>query len=182
MGVQGGCLLWGNRVVVPAQGRGMVLQELHEAHPAVVRMKMLARSYVWWPSINRDIENRVQQCHQCQVNQKSPCQVPMHQWWYPQKPWSRLHVDYAGPFLGKMFLIIVDAYSKWLDVHVMNASTSLATIEKLRITFANQGLPEVLVSVNATCFTSDEFERFLSKKWNKACDVTCIPPIVKRAG
>jgi len=149
--------------VVPAQGKGMVLRELHEAHPGVVRMKLLAQSYVWWPSINRDIENKVQQCHQCQMNQKSPAQVPMHPWEYPQKPWSQLHVDYAGPLLGRMFLIVVDAYSKWLDVHVMNTSTSQATIEKLHVTFANQGLPEVLVSDNASCFTSDEFESFLNK-------------------
>jgi len=57
------------------QGRDIVLQELHKAHPGVVRMKLLARSYEWWPSINRDIENKVQLCHQCQVNRKSPDEV-----------------------------------------------------------------------------------------------------------
>ena len=61
-----------------------------------------------------------------------------------------------------MFLIIVDAYSKWIDVHPTDVSTSEATIEKLRVTFANQGLPEVLVSDNAACFTSDLFQKFLS--------------------
>ena len=55
-----------------------------------------------------------------------------------------MHVDYAGPFLGKMFLRIVDAYSKWIDVRPTNVATSEATIEKLRVTFANQGVPEVL--------------------------------------
>jgi len=70
LGVQDGRLLWGNRIIVPVQGRAVVLQELHESHPGVVHMKLLAWSYVWWPSINRDIEHKVQQCHQCQVNQQ----------------------------------------------------------------------------------------------------------------
>jgi len=163
LSIQDGCLLWGNRVVVPPQGREIVLQELCKAHPGVVRMKLLARSYVWWPSINGDIENKVRLCHECQVNQTVRRKVPMHPWEYPEKPWSRIHVDYAGPWLGKMFLVIVDAYSKWLDVHVMDTSTSAATMEQLRVTFANQGLPGVLVGDNAACFTSEEFESFLSK-------------------
>jgi len=68
LAVEDGCLLWDNRVVVPPPSRNDILQELHEAHPGVVRMKLLARSYVWWPSINQDIENTVRQCQQCQLN------------------------------------------------------------------------------------------------------------------
>jgi len=37
--------------------------------------------------------------------------MPMHPWEYPEKPWSRVHVDYAGPQLAKMFFIVVDVYS-----------------------------------------------------------------------
>lgn len=70
-------------------------------------------------------------------------------------------MDYAGPWLGKMFVIIVDANSKWLDVHVMDTSTSWHG--ETACDFANQGLPEVLVSDNAPCFVSDEFESFLSR-------------------
>jgi len=163
LATEDGCLLWGNRVVVPPQGRNDILQELHEAHPGVVRMKLLARSYLWWPSINQDIEDKVRHCQQCQLNQKAPEAVTMHPWEYPKRPWSRVHVDYAGPFWGKMFLIIVDAYSKWIDVHPTDVATSEATIDKLRVTFANQGVPEVLVSDNAACFTSDEFQKFLTR-------------------
>ena len=51
LSVQDGCLLWGNRVVVPPRGRSKVIDELHEGHPGMTRMKQLARSFVWWPSI-----------------------------------------------------------------------------------------------------------------------------------
>ncbi|KAK3709329.1 hypothetical protein QZH41_006930 [Actinostola sp. cb2023] len=62
-----------------------------------------------------------------------------------------------------MFLVVVDACSKWLEVHLMNSTTSTATIEKLRETFANHGLPKTIVSDNGSNFTSAEFEQFTVK-------------------
>ena len=97
------------------------------------------------------------------MTQNNPPKVPMHPWGYPERAWSRIHVDYAGPFMGHMFLVIIDAYSKLMDVHPVSTATSAATIEKLRITFANQGLPDVLVSDNGTCFTSSEFQTFMNR-------------------
>ena len=76
-------------------------------------------------------------------------------------PWSQLHLDYAGPFLNRMFLMLVDAHYKWLEVVPVSAATSTATIEKLRAIFATHGLPEKIVTDNGTVFTSEEFENFL---------------------
>lgn len=163
LSVQDGCLLWGNRVVVPPQGRKPILVELHETHPGIVRMKALARSYVWWPGMDNDLEKTVYNCPECQETQKKPKGVYMHPWEYPQHPWRRLHIDCAGPFLGKTFLIVVDAYSKWIEAIAVNNATSATTIEKLRMVFATHGLPDVLVSDNGTCFTSEEFGEFLRR-------------------
>ena len=104
-------------------------------HPDVCRIKTLARSFGWWPGIDTDIESCIQSCLVCQVNRKiNACHGPLlHLWEFPQKPWSCIHLDYAGPCEGKMLLIIVDANSKWLDVHPMNTST---TIGKLHLLFA----------------------------------------------
>nr|XP_023665672.1 LOW QUALITY PROTEIN: uncharacterized protein K02A2.6-like [Paramormyrops kingsleyae] len=70
LSLQDGCIFWGTRVVVPPQGRAQVLEEIHETHPGVSRMKSLARSYVWWPKMDLDLENKVKFCSQCQSNQK----------------------------------------------------------------------------------------------------------------
>ena len=163
--VEEGCVLWGSRVVVPPKGRSRVIQMLHEAHPGMSRMKGLARGYVWWPNMDEELEKCVKSCEECQSNRKSPPVAPMHAWSWPSKPWSRIHIDYAGPFMGAMFLVIVDAHTKWMEVHKTASSTTAATIGLLRTTFATLGLPEVVVSDNAANFTSDEFAKFL--KLNK---------------
>ena len=57
-----------------------------------------------------------------------------------------MHVDYAGPFIRKMFLVVVDVHSKWPEALVMNSTTSQSTMEALRTLFGRYGLPEQLVS------------------------------------
>ena len=163
LSVEDGCILWGVRVVVPPQLRAQVLDEIHEGHPGINRMKSFARSYVWWPCLNADLENKVKNCIICQTSQKMPAKAPVQPWDWPEKPWTCIHVDHAGPVLGKTLLIIVDAYSKWIDVHIVPSTSAAAAIEKLRTTFSTHGLPEVLVSDNGPVFTSTEFEEFTKR-------------------
>jgi len=161
LSVHDGCLLWGGRVIVPPPGREAVLRELHGGHPGISRMKALARMYVWWPGLDRDIEEMVQSCHECQQCRPSPPPAPLHPWKWPSCPWSRLHLDYAGPFQGHMFLVLIDAHSKWIEVFKTSAATSKVTIECLRCVFAQFGLTEMVVTDNGPCFSSREFAKFL---------------------
>ena len=162
LSVQSRCVLWGSRVVVPPAGRTKIMQELHEGHPGVSRMKSLARSFVWWPQMDQELEDKVKTCESCQRTRHLPPSAPLHPWEWPQRPWVRLHADYAGPFLGRMFLIVVDAHSKWLEVRPVSSATSATTIEQFRSIFATHGLPELLVTDNGTVFTSTEFQEFLT--------------------
>ena len=75
-------------------------------------------------------------------------------WLFPQEPWSRLHLDYAGPIENRMILVAVDSFSQRISAMVVRSSTSNVTIEQLRMLFAEHGLPETIVTDNATCFTS----------------------------
>ena len=83
-------------------------------------MKNLARSYIWWPGIDKDIENIVTHCNNCQIHQPAPAQAPIHPWEYPNRPWARVFVDHAEPFLRKQFLLLLDAHSKWLEVYTVH--------------------------------------------------------------
>ena len=123
-------------------------------------MKNLARSNLWWPYLDSDIESVVKECTTCQHKLKSPSEAPLHPWEWPNEPWGRLHIDYAGPIHNLIMLIIVDSHSKWIDVHVTTSSNASVTIEKLMSSFATHGLPHTIVSDNGPCFVSSEFELF----------------------
>ena len=61
---------------MPPQGRAAVLEELHEMHPGCTKMKALARSYIWWPKMDKDIEDLVKKCRVCQESRASPPSAP----------------------------------------------------------------------------------------------------------
>ena len=157
----------------PGCSKMKALVELHETHPGCSKMKALARSYIWWPKMDQEIEALVQKCSICQESRSSPPSAPLHPWQWPGQPWSRLHLDFAGPYMGHMFLVIVDAHSKWLDAHIMSSITSAKTIETLRSVFAIHGLPRVIVTDNGSSFTSEEFKTFVRKNGIK--HVTSAP-------
>ena len=162
--VHQGCILWGIRVVIPGKLQDRVLEELHDGHLGVVKMKALARSHVWWPNISGQLEELAKGCDGCQLNQP---------WEWATAQWQRLHIDYAGPFQNSMFLVVVDTHSKWPEVIPMSYTTTSKTVEVLRDLFARFGIPEQIVSDNGPQFVSEEFQAFI--KSNGICHITSAP-------
>ena len=126
-------------------------------------MKTLARSVIWWPGIEKRVEEMAQKCESCQCLRNEPALTVLHPWTWPTRPWQCLHIDFASPFLGKSFLIIVDTHSKWLEVIPMMTTMAEKTITELSRVFTARGLPEQLVSDNRAQFTSDTFQQFLKE-------------------
>ncbi|XP_041480448.1 uncharacterized protein K02A2.6-like [Lytechinus variegatus] len=162
MTVESGCFLWGTRVIIPECLQQYIL-ELHRGHQGMVRMKSLARMHVYWPGLYQDIERLVQSCAPCQAMQTLPSAAPVNPWAWPSQPWHRVHVDFAGPFLDQMFLLAVDAHSKWPEVIPMKSTTASNTIRVLRSLFSRHGLPMEVVSDNGPQFVAEEFSIFLKK-------------------
>ena len=158
-----GCIVWGNRVIIPARGQQQLLEDLHNTHPGIVRMKNLARCYLWSPGLDDCIEAKVKSCGVCQLHWASPAAAPFHPWEWLEKPWSRIHIDHAGPFMGQLFLIVIDVYSKWIEVYPTCSTSATATVELIGSAFATHGLPDMLVSDNGTGFVSKEFGHFMAK-------------------
>ncbi len=171
--MEGECILRGIRVVVPLKLRQLVLQELHTSHPGIQRMKLLARSHMWWPHIDQDIQDMVKSCAACQEVKQAPPVAPLQPWIWPTQPWKRIHMDFAGPFMGGSYFIAVDAHSKWPEVQYMTTTTAVKTIQVLRQMFARYGIPEQLVSDNGPQFVSEEFARFM--KQNGVKHIKCSP-------
>ena len=122
-----------------------VLEELHQGHLGIVKMKSLARSYIWWPGIDKDAEEEVQSCEGCQQVQKAPALAPLHPWEWSVTPWERIHIDFAGPYLNYMYLVVVYAHSKWPEIFQMKNTTSSDTISILGTLFALDGVPMQLI-------------------------------------
>ena len=166
LSIEQGCILLGYRVIIPTKFHARLLDELHNDYPGVCKMKALARCYLWWPSLDKDIEAKAKSCFVCRAVQNAPQSAPLH-------PWT-VHIDYAQKG-GKNFLIIIDSYSKWLEVFEMKNTSAESTCDVLRTLFASFGLPEEVVSDNGSQFTSSVFKSFLSE----ANIDTAIPPSVE---
>ena len=96
-------LMCGSRVVVPSKLRSRVMENLHEGHLGTVKLKSLARSYVWWLGIDKQIEDITKACARCHTVKNAPSPAPLHPREWPSAPWQRVHVDFAGPFMNSMF-------------------------------------------------------------------------------
>lgn len=105
----------------------------------------------------------MKQCQPCQESRPAPPSAPSNKWESVQKPWSRVHVDFAGPFQGHTFLVTVDSYSKWLEVNPITTMSAAAAIQALRKIFATHCLPDTLVSNNGMAFTAREFQEFVKR-------------------
>ena len=147
-------MLWGTRVIFPPSLQEKVLQEPHDTHPVISRMESLARSYVWWPNLDSHIENTVSSCSTCQSMRSDPPTVQIHSWTFPARPWSRIHVDFAGPLSGCTYLVVVDAYRKYPEIIRMTNTSARSTVTALRDIFSRHGLPEIIVSNNGPQLTA----------------------------
>ncbi|XP_038116710.1 uncharacterized protein K02A2.6-like [Culex quinquefasciatus] len=109
-----GCIMFAERLVIPAQHRKRCLEQLHRGHPGMVRMKQIARSYVYWPSLDDEIVGYVKACQPCASVARSPPHSAPVPWPKAAGPWQRIHIDFAGPINGDYFLIAVDSFRSGL--------------------------------------------------------------------
>ncbi|CAB3238863.1 unnamed protein product [Arctia plantaginis] len=153
------CLIYKYRIVIPASLQGKVLHELHQGHLGVNKMKTLARNYVYWPNLDMDLENVCRSCEPCRTVRDAPPRDTLHPWEFPLFPWQRLHADFAE-HLGKRYLLVVDAHSKWIEVLPMARTDAQSTITALMSVFGRFGLPSQLVTDNGPPFLSMEFKKY----------------------
>ena len=103
-----------------------------------------------------DIELLIARCQACQVYRSMPAEAPPHPLEPATRPWQRVHVDFCGPcFPNKMFLVLVDQYTRWPEVIMMNSTSTEATLDALREVFKTFGFPETLFSDNGPQFRED---------------------------
>ena len=84
----------------------------------------------------------------------------VHPWMLPEKPWSRLHIDHVINFLGFNWLVVTDAYTKYLCINATQSVSAKSTIKLLQEDFRHFRFPHTVVTDCAATFKSEEFQEF----------------------
>lgn len=122
----------GHKVVVPESLRTKFLTELRKSHLGIVKTKAEARSRFWFPGIDNAVEKMIANCEICLQLRQLPARAPSALWPHAPQAFYRIHIDFLGPIHNRSYLVIVDAYSKWVEAYDMGTSaSSCALISKL---------------------------------------------------
>ena len=153
----------------PEKLREQLLNQIHTEHPGISKMKALARSYMWWPTLDKEIKTKVSACEVCKSVRNMPPTALLHTWQWPTRIWQRLHMQFAQKG-NHTFLVIIDSHYKWLGVFDMKSTTAC---EILQVLFALYSLPEKIFTDNGPQFVSSTFKTFLKANEMKQ---TLVPP------
>src|SRR5436190_4062297 len=150
------------RLIVPKSLQKFMLNLIHESHFGMTKCKTRARELVYWVGMNRDIEEVVSNCEICQKYQHSNCKEPLLSHSIPDKPWSKVVADILT-YGGRDFLVVMDYFSKWIELFSLESKSSTHIIDKFKKIFSRLGIPDVLIADNNP-FSSYELKIF-SQNW-----------------
>ncbi|XP_018494299.1 uncharacterized protein K02A2.6-like [Galendromus occidentalis] len=149
-----------NRIIVPKAKRSEVLQQLHQGYCGGVKMKNRARNALYWPSMNKDIEQHTKHCELCQKYQKSKPKEPMIISEVPSLPWEMVSADILT-HEGLDYQVIVDHYSFYWTLAPLVKMTTKHIVGGMFESFQHFGMPRVLRTDNGPQYTSYEFEQIM---------------------
>ena len=161
LSVKDGILMRGNRLVIPSALRLEMLDRVHTGHQGIVKCRERARQSIWWPGLSRQIEELVKNCATCRkcVQQRSEPLIPSN---FPETPWQRVGT-HLFEMKGHSYLLIVDYYSRYIEVARLNRTTAEEVILHTKSIFARHGIPEVVVSDNGPQYSSEAYANFARK-------------------
>ncbi|XP_030846949.1 uncharacterized protein K02A2.6-like [Strongylocentrotus purpuratus] len=154
-------LMYDERLVIPRALRLDILQRLHQGHLGITKCRARARQSVWWPGLSKSAEEMISRCTTCTIHSQET-KEPLMTSSFPMRPWERLGMD-LFEYQGKMFLIVEDYYSRWIEVKRLHGHTSEAVIKSLKEIFAVHGIPDVVISDNGPQFANETFQKFAEK-------------------
>jgi hypothetical protein len=154
-----GVLAYGDRIVIPPSMRESILEVLHESHQGITKCRENANNAVWWPGIGTDIRQMIERCITCRENRPTQQSEPLVATSLPGRPWEKIAADLLE-IKRKHFIVIVDYYSRWIDIKPLPSTTSNAVIGRLKEVFATHGIPDELITDNGPQFVAEEFKQF----------------------
>ncbi len=136
-------------VVIPKELQRRVVDLAHEGHQGITKTKALLREKVWFPGINKMVEERVKSCLACQVATPEAAREPLQMSPLPDQAWDEIIVYFAELSTGDYLLVLSDDYSRYPIVEVIRSVAAQTVIPKLQHIFSQFGIPGVLKSAMA---------------------------------
>ncbi len=156
-------LMYGQRVVIPTSLREDMLQRLHNGHMGITKCKLRAQDTVWWPGISNDIQKHIEDCNFCKINKPVQRAETLEPRPMADRPWQWICTDLLQ-FAGKTYMVVVDEYSKWIEITYLRSTASSMVILELKKIFARWGIPQRITSDNGPQYASREF-RIFAAEW-----------------
>lgn len=151
-------------VIVPKVLRKEVLELIHYNHLGIEKCKNRAKRILFWPHMLKEIEDKVRNCMTCLKFQRTHSGEEMLLRDVPNGPWEQLGIDIFY-FKTRKYLLIVDYFSKFIEIKELQQEISPFIIAVLKSNFSRYGIPKVVYSDNGPQFTSLQFKKF-TKTWN----------------
>lgn len=112
-----GLIVKGRNIVIPQSKRKEVLENIHYAHLGIEKSKVLARNTVFWPNMNKEIEDLIQNCDTCKSFQNGNKKESMIEKEIPQRPWEILSIDIFFYILNHTYCLSMHIVSTWKYNH-----------------------------------------------------------------
>ena len=154
-----GLLLYRNSLVIPISQRMEVLEKLHMSHQGLTKSKDFAAQCVWWPTINKDLTEKVQNCKFCQEYRPTQRREPLKPSELPTGPWVKVAADLCQ-LNNKTYLVVMDTYSKYIEIGYLNTLTSERVVDKMKNMFSRWGDPEEITCDGGPQFIARCFKDF----------------------
>uniref|UniRef100_A0A8D8Y6E3 RNA-directed DNA polymerase n=1 Tax=Cacopsylla melanoneura TaxID=428564 RepID=A0A8D8Y6E3_9HEMI len=161
--VENNILYYNNRVVIPKEMREKALKVLHEGHMGLTKTLLRANQTIYWIGIKNDIEQHIAKCIMCQENRPAKPREPLLSHELAEQPFQKLSLDIMT-FKNVDYLVIIDNYSKWIEMFKLNTKRCSEIIAKLKVLFSTFGIPTSILSDNSP-FLSREIKEF-SREYN----------------
>ena len=151
-------LLRGTRIIVPKSMQKEMLVKIHKGHQGLVKCQRLAGSAIWWPEINKHIEDAITSCATCAKFQARRAE-PMIASDVPRYPWQKIGADFFQ-YNNSTYLLFVDYLSRWIEFVQMKTTSGTSTVVQFKSICSKYGIPEEIRTDNGPQFSSHEFARF----------------------
>lgn len=161
--INDGLVYINDKIIVPFKLRRLILSILHETHLGINKTTKRAKSFYYWPGIAKDIEKLINNCYLCAKFQRKNTRENLLSYKIPKRPFEKIGIDIAE-YGSEYFLIVIDYYSRWLEVLKLHDKTADSIINSIKPIFSRFGIPSYCVSDNMP-FNSYIFKQF-SKDWN----------------